>query len=441
MKQIVYVAALVFTLASASLARAQELMIGLSPFQEPAQAETQVKAVLQFLTQQVPQGGSALVFDAYSLRTLGVFAVPEKSAYRHPKAKIKTNRQMVANLFQFARQAHIPVGGQEPRITGAIRWPQALRFVGEHYPASQGSDVILLGSPLFDDPAEKDFSMSQGLIPGDGHLTHGRSVTPYGIQGQDTLLTNWRVHLGFPDATWRRDDHHGYFVQRFWTLHVEGQGGAMVTFTGDLPTLWQRVRTNAPAPPHAYRLEGTDKLEMIVLRPPVVREQPSIYERPLTRTPLASELVHQAPNVEIGLSWDCAECDLDLYARNGPDQEVLFYRHKESASGHYFKDWMRSPRATHGFETIVFYVPVDLHSLWLAVNFYGGTTKTGVQGELRLSLAGQTYARTFHFTPQAGNNGEGRETILETGTSESPHWMVIDPTEVLGLTDPVLTQR
>ena len=202
--------------------------------------------------------------------------------------------------------AHVPKGSNEPSIVEAIRLPQALRFIGENYPAVKESDLIILGSPIYDDPKEKEYSMIQNVIPGDGHFAHARNVTPYGIKGQEALLSKQRVHLGFGDDRWMRDDHHGYFVKRFWTLFVERQRGVFSTFTSDLPTLFERVKAKSPAAQHSYEVQNTDKLEMIILRPPVVKHDTSIYERPLATTPLASDLVSQAPNVEIGLTWEGA---------------------------------------------------------------------------------------------------------------------------------------
>ncbi|HBR68782.1 MAG TPA: hypothetical protein DEA55_05335 [Rhodospirillaceae bacterium] len=45
-------------------ARAHELIVGLSPYQDAAKAEAQVKTVLDFLTVTLEPGESALLFDA-----------------------------------------------------------------------------------------------------------------------------------------------------------------------------------------------------------------------------------------------------------------------------------------------------------------------------------------------------------------------------------------
>lgn len=438
-----YLSLLPMLLGMTAPASARDMAIGLSPYLEPAAADLQVKSVLQFLTETLEPGDSCFVFDAYNIQSLGTFVVPNKSAYRHPKAKIQANRQMVATMLKFTKASRKPQGGGEPSVIGAIRLPQALRFIGMNYPAAQESDLILLGSPLYDDPKEKDFTMTRNRIPGDGHFVHSRSTTPYGIKGQSSMLAKRRVHLGFSDESWKQDDHHGYFVHRFWTLFIEGQGGVLSTFTSDLPTLFQRVKAKAPLPKHEYTIEQSDKLEMILLRPPVLDQAASIYERPLSTMPLSSELVRQAHNVEVGITWECGACDLDLYGQMAPGATALSFINTQTSEGQYFKDWTRSPRATNGYETLAYRVPLNLQILLLAVNFYGGQSSGGVKGEIRISLDGQTYGMAFHLPAQEGNGGGGRDETLTARQAHSPHWLVINPLEVVGLQEksPALAQR
>lgn len=414
-------------------APARELAIGFSPYVEAGLAEAQIKAVLLFLSETLEPGDRCLVFDAFHLQSIGMFSVPDKSVYGHPKAKIQANRPLVAALFQFAKAARRPQGETEPAVAGAIRLPQALRFIGTDYPVTKDSDLILLGSPLYDDPKERDFTMRRNFIPGDGHLTRTRSTTPYGIKGQESLLANRRVHLAFPDETWKTGENYGYVVHRFWTLAIEGQGGQLVTFSNDLPTVFQRVKANAPSPRHDYKLEASDKLEMFQLRPPTVQHQASIYERPLSTVPVSAQTLRQATNVEVGITWECGSCDMDLYGKSGPQATALSYVTTQTPEGHYFRDWTRSPRSANGYETLAYQVPVDLNSLLLAVNFYNGHSSGGVKGELRISVNDQTYAKAFHITAQDGNGGAGREETLSFRRAINANWLVIDPLEVLGV--------
>lgn len=424
--------AMLLLLGVSSPASARDIAIGLSPYLEAPAAERQVKSVLIFLTETLEPGDTCFIFDAYRVQSLGAFVVPSNPAYRHPKAKINYNKQVVNALLQFASAARKPQGGSEPTVTGAIRMPQALEFIGANYPTTQDSDVILLGSPLYDDPKDKIFTMSRNRIPGDGHLTHNRGNTPFGIRGQAAHLTKRRIHLAFQNEDWRQSDNHGYFVHRFWTLFIEGQGGQLATFTSDLPTMFERLKTKALVPKHDYKLEPTDKLEMILVRPPVVKQQTSIYDRPLSITPPDAERVRQAMNVEVGLTWECGRCDLDLHGLLSPEHPALSYLHLETPEGKYLKDWTISPRAMKGYETLAYHVQVDLNALFLAVNFYHGSAPGGVKGEVRIHANGQTYARAFYISAQEGNGGLGRQETLTARRASNAGWLVIDPLEVIG---------
>lgn len=414
-------------------AAARDMAIGLSPHQDAGVAEVQIKSVLEFLAHTLEPGDRCLLFDAYHVQTLGTFAVPDKAVYRQPKAKIQANRQVVGAVIQFARTAKRPTGEGEPSVVGAIRIPQALRFIGQDYPVVQDSDVILLGSPLYDDPQEKAFTMRLNHVPGDGHLTKARSLTPYGIKGQETLLAKRRVHLAFPGENWKPSDQQLYYIQRFWTLFVEGQGGQLPSFTHDVPSLFLKIKSNASAPKHDYKLEPTDKLEMILMRPPTVKQQTSIYERPISTTPLPASVLRQASHVEVGITWDCGGCDLDLYGQREPGASALWFLNTQTPEGQYFKDFTSSPRAANGYETLAYHVPVDLHHLLLAVNFYHGSAPGGVKGEVRIAFNGQTYAKAFHVPAKEGNGGLGRQETLTTRRANNTHWLVIDPLEIIGV--------
>ena len=429
---LIRISLLLMFLGTASSVVAGELAIGLSPYMEADTAQTQVKSILKFLTETLQPGERCLIFDAYHLRSLGTFTVPNKPAYRHPKAKLQANRQVAGTLLTFAQTARNPQGGTEPSVIGAIRLPQALRFIGENYPAANDSDLLLFGSPLYDDPKEQGFTMRNHHIPGDGHLSKARSVTPYGIKGQDGLLANLRVHVYFSDERWKQDDHHAFYVQRFWTLFIEGQGGRLSTFTSDLPTLFGRVTAHAPSPKHTYEVERSDKLEMILLRPPVVQQESSIYDRKITKDPLKRADLTEVRAVVVGITWDQPKVDLDLYVRPRAGAPVLSYKQTQSEDGTYYKDFTSSPRVTNGYETVALTVPVDIPNILLAVNYYRGHTKRPIAGELRLALGERTYAYPFVLSAKQGNAGQGGEATMETGQPANPQWLVIDPMTVLG---------
>jgi len=398
-------------LFSGSMVHAGEkLIIGLSPFVEKPVAKAQVHALLKLLVGTVAPGESATIFNAYDLTTIGRFSVPNKKVYAHPKAKLRSNAHVVKNLLAFVEGAGTPNGDNQPSVPGAVRLPAFLTFLGQNFPSQDNTDVLLLGiSPLYDDPKARPFTMAQGHIPSDSHFQFSLSQTPFGLKGAGKILQNFRIHFGLLDDQWPHNQHHAFFVKRWWVLWAQQQGGTVVSFTHDRGTLFNRLAGHAPAPRYSYELDHThsNKLEMVKIRPPHVKHKTSLYERPVTTTRLPITVLRQAEYVEIGITWSCALCDLDLYVKPHALAQTLFYRHTETPEGTYFKDFTRAP-AINGFETVALH-KVDFKELLIALNFYGGEVVANVSGEMRIAIGLKTYAVPFEIKANKGNRGEGRE--------------------------------
>lgn len=415
------------TFAMSQVCAAKDYIVALSPLQPPEQAQIQVKESLKFAT-ELDAGDKVAFIDGFNLRTIGTFVVPEGKNYTNPKARLAANGKAVGALLNFAKSA--ATNGE--MLSGALRLPQLLRHVAENYRTSETLEVIVLGSPLYHVPGAPEFSMREGLIPSDGHLQSSRAKTPYGIDSK-TALSGLRVHVAYGNEPLMQSDRHQYFVSRFWTLFVERQGGALVTFAGESGIAFQRAKSGASTPAHGHELETSDKLIMIRLRTVLLDEPLSIYQRVLETAPLAASISRQARGVQIGLSWDCSSCDLDLYARKDAASPLIYFAQNNTPDGVHVKDFMTSPRAMRGFETIEMSVPVDLHSLQIAVNFYSGHAPQGVRGELRLAVEGKTFARQFHIPATTGSKGVGAKEAMDTGRTESSQTLLIDPLAIAGL--------
>ena len=353
-------------------------------------------------------------------------------AYNNPKARLGVNRETVTALKRFADKSITPGGEGHPSVPGAVRLPQFLRYVADNFNHSGKTDVIVLGSPFYDDPREPAFSMVNGRFPSDGHLFASQGKTPFGTAGQGRLLKNVRVHIGYGSDNIMQGERHGYFVRRFWTLYVEALGGRLGGFVGDVPTLFRRVTGNAALPTHDFKPVRSNKLEMIMLRP--VADRQSIFERPVSETVLSQAQVVRADNVQIGMSWACGQCDLDIYARPMPGAPVLYFGRTITEYGSYWKDYRNSPQPTNGYETIGFDIPLDLRTLTIVVNFFEGeAAPQGVSGEIRISVDDHTYAAPFHIIATRGNRGKDIPAIFETGKATGDHSVIIDPLSILGL--------
>ena len=411
----------------------RNLIIGLSPYMEKTASKEQIKAVIRFLLETVEPGDTVRIYDAYQDFSLGTFAVPDKPAYRHQKAKLAVNKKVVKALLQFAEDVVKPGGKDLSSVTGAISLPQFLRFLGENLSFNGEMDVLILGSPLYDRPSEQEFSMAKGHVPSDGHLQVSLGKSPFGMTGDYTLLQNFRVHMAYSQENRKQPNHHMFFVKRFWTLFLERQGGQLVTFTGDLPTLFQRLKEKAQAPKHDYDLRPTNKLEMILYRPMAVKKRVSIYDRPLSARPVPIASTRKAKNVEVSITWDCKKCDLDLYARPNLHAETLYFRHTESNEGKYIKDFRGSPRSSNSFETIIFHKPIDLNKLVLAVNFFAGKVRKSVNGEFRISVGNKTFGKNFQIKATRGNKGACINKTMSTRKATGLQCLFIDPMKVIGI--------
>lgn len=322
------------------------------------------------------------------------------------------------------------VSGAAPRAGKALRLPQLLRYIAQNHSGGEEVEVIVFGSVFYDDPQEPAFSMADGLIPSDGHILSSRAKTIFGASDSPNALKNFRVHVGYTDAM--PSDRHAYYVERFWTLFIEHQGGKLVTFSGDQGSIFSRAENKASAPEHSFKLEESNKLEMIRLRTEVIQEQ-SIYQRPVSTTKPTAQTLHRARSVQIGLSWDCPSCDLDLYAQTSPRAERIFFGNSKTNEGTHLKDFLQSPRTINGYETIEFFVPVDLSQLKIAVNFFKGNAPQGIKGELRLAFDGNTYAMPFTLATTSGDSGRSVSPAFMNNASNAPQTLFINVLSIAGL--------
>lgn len=418
-------------LVAVPAALARNLVIAVSPYYPPEEARKHSIRLLQQLT-QLDQSSRVTLIDGYHLSIIGEFTIPDP-AYNNPKARLGINRETVAALKRFADKSVMPGSENHPSVSGALRLPQLLRYVANNFNHSGRLDVIVLGSPFYDDPREPAFSMAGGRFPSDGHLFASQGKTPFGAAGQSGLLKNIHVHIGYGSDSIMQGDRHIYFVQRFWTLYVEALGGRLGSFIGDVPTLFRAVSNNtstAVTPPaHDFKPMRSDKLEMILLRP--VENKQSIFERPVSQTALPQEQIVRAENVQVGISWACALCDLDVYARPLPGAEIVYFGRTITTHGRYWKDYRHSPQPANGFETISFDVPLDLRTVMIVVNFYAGEAPQGVSGEVRISVDDATYAAPFHIPATHGNRGQDMAQVFETGKASDNHSIIVDPLHIV----------
>ncbi len=367
-------------------------IVGVSPFIPQAQAAAVRKALFLMMLEKIPIGSHVTVFDAYHLVRITDFAIPAKDAFTYPKIRTK---QFAPNLRETQRFLDTSVVGDGEAGEGMIRVPEFLDLVAslglhDQPPAT----VVLLGGALYLDPNDARFSMAGGLYPTDEHLCVARAMSVFGTTDRRGQLRGARVHYAYLGHPWVNAVHEEP-VRRFWSLFIEEQGGELVTFVGDLPTVVDRMADPDAHAPWRYQLNCTE--------PP----NPS---RPL----------------RIGIRWTCHDCDLDLYSRPGAAAAELCFRNTRTPEGVYIKDYTSSPPA-NDFEWIEYRVRVDLSKVKAAVNFYAGQSAGGVSGEVRVQSGERTYGAPFRIAASEGNQGGESDH-----RASSRYWTVLDIGALVG---------
>ena len=416
--------ALAISAALGTDANARNTIVGLASTQSPDALKGQIERVIGHLTKTLKPDETALFFDASKVKLIAKFAVPEGSGASNPRVMLNANRQALGELKRFIDSAEAI-----PGHVGRIDLPNLLRSVRQYYPAQGGADFIVLGSPITDASQTPSLSMRGGRVPNDGHVAAKIGQSSYGTTGLSGSLAGYDFYFGDTGEPWSVSDPHRYHVKRFWSLEVEGHGASLAYFNDDLKTLFQLAGHDAPNQQHGEPLIPTDKLEMLQFAPDT-GQVADIYTQPLEIEPAPEPLWRAALNPRIGINWNKAKVDLDLYVRPTPSSPVIFFDQAKTADGQLFKDFRDSP--VNGFETAALDGVFDLSAMTIAINFYGGEVPaSGVSGELRIAIGDDVWAKTFSISATKGNRGAGVQTVILKGIAANEAWIVIDPTEVV----------
>lgn len=417
---------------TASAEKPVRYVVGISPFLEKEVKDEVYRRVVGLLLEEMPLNSSLWLYDAYHIRTITQVEVPAVRAFASGKTRANQFGEQIRKLREFLAAKH-----ERPEVAGlelkeAVRLPQFMSFVGENLVGGNHSVVvIILGSPLYLDAKEPGFSMAHGYFPSDGHLMAGLEESVYGLKNRAGALREVRVHFGYFGDPWVSEIHREK-IGRFWTLYLEGQGALLETFTGDLPTVFNAVRSGSPALARNERHQinpAERKIEMLRITRDVgvadwiTREIiPGGSQVPPTST---------VGPMKIGIRWQ-GDIDLDLYATPRAGAETLFFEHTRIPEGYYFKDHRSSPEREYEF--IEFERPVDVWQAEARINFYEGHALGGASGEIRIEFEGRIYSANFSLAAERGN--KGRE-----GRSQGEFWTAIDIPGILKLRTTEAAQR
>lgn len=403
---------------------ARDMVFALSPYQTEAALKSQVEQTLLLAATDLKPGETALFFDGYNARLIGTFEAPDRKGYDAPRARLQANREAVGALKRFLDTTE-PVPGR----VGASNWPALLRLLRKAYPAEGDTALVLLGSPIADDPRAPSVSMVGGRVPNDGHIAASAGQSPYGTAGLPGTLSGYDVYFGIIGADYAVSPAHGHAVERFWFVSVEAHEANAVFFGADLATLFRLIPEDAPDQPYAAGFVPTDKLEMLTFAPDN-GSVPDLYRARPAEAPAAAPIWQSARSVTVGVTWE-QDVDVDLYVRPHPEAEVVFYGNAETPAGRLYKDVTVRPGV--GFETVALRgQPIDLSRMEICLNLYSGSAPSGVTGEIRIAIGDEVWAAPFRIPAKRGNKGAGAQSAVVEGVVPNEAWVLIDPLEVLG---------
>jgi hypothetical protein len=400
-------------------------IIGLSPHL-PNEAKNDVfRRIAALILEDAPLDSSIWIYDALRVQTVAQFEIPNVRAFRSPKTRANQFRVPFQQLREFlAREPEAA-----PNHPAAIHLPRFAAFVADHHAARRENVVvILLGSPLHMDSKEPSFSMANGYFPSDGHLSVGREQSVYGIEGRAEALKNALFYFGYFADPWISNLHEEK-VARFWNLYLQGQGARLVSFTGDLPTVFNAARgansadqstvsaqspsQNPPPSPGANRVEMLRITRDIAATDWIARDE-------LSNAAVSPPSSNIGP-MKIGIRWQ-GNMDLDLYATPRPGAPTLFFQNIRSPEGYYFKDHRSSP--DREFEFIEFEQPIDFRDVKAFINFHTGEAPNGPSGEIRVEFENRIYSAPFRIRARTGNEGR-------TGPGQEEFWTEIPLAKLL----------
>jgi hypothetical protein len=389
-------------------------IIGISPFLDKSVKDEVYRGIVRLVVEELPRNSALAIYDAFELKTIAQFSVPDAQAFNSPKTRANQFAPAIRELKLFLARVDQRPTNSHSSFEAAIRLPQFLDFLAGTTTTDAKSSVLLIGSPLYQDAKEPAFSMVDGYFPSDGHLQASREKSVYGFSGDTTVAPPLSVHWIYFGDPWVSDLHKEK-ITRFWTLYLERRGVQLSAFTGDLPIALQSFRQPGTANATRHWTIDTAQRKIEMLR---VSRSVTMADW-LTRDTLPAGT--QAPPsimagpMKIGIRWK-ERIDLDLYVTARPGAETLYFEHVRSPEGYYYKDHRSSPGREYEF--IEFESPVDVREVEAFVNFYKGSCPGGARGEVRIEFDGRIYGLPFFIPAQEGNLGR-------SGASQEEFWTPI----------------
>lgn len=389
------------------------------------------------------------VYDGSTMRSLlsRTFVMPPDAD--SPKKRAKASEELRATFTKFLKS--------QPDSEGPIDIPKLASSYKQmiEYPDSK---VLLIGSPLYHDDVDAH-DMRDGWLS-DGYFLQPLSVTTFSIAGRETALRgNPIVFCTVNDDIYGTENKNAHMegVKRFWALFISQCGGKLVGYQPDIKVAFSTLAKNDLPEIGPFKVDPEDKSMRVIktkntkiqetkLAPPVsviasqrqtVPQETQSETAPdittseyswMTKAPADwnSENKGKATNknTKLSLSWDtstdsCKDADLDIYVRPKDSPNELYYKNNKTPQGVHYKDFSNQ-NASHGFELVDMNSSINAENLEIWVNAYGGTSKNGFSGEVRILNGGLLTAYPFTIPIKQGDQG-----LSANKRAQSKNWVRI----------------
>ena len=422
---------------------AKDVVFGLGQGLTQQEREQVFRAAGDLALRDLPAGGSLEIWDAYELRRIAAFRIPEDEFYvANPVARQKLAVAAMQELKGFLAS---PAGAGD--ASTRILMPQFIEAIS-HQAHPSGMVVLLAGSAFYNHPRDPAWNLvdrsgrALNAFPTDGHLRAAPEVTPFSTRDRAQALAGVVLHIAtvhdeFPSEAQRQG------LTRFYALWVKSQSGVLATFSRDLGVAIDNLRHGTRTPvldptPHVEE----DKPELREIRVQrVQRAQTAFAPETFTGVPVGAESIlvpvseaerSKTPppssfivrDLSVGARWT-PHLDIDVHGIHHPGAKPLYFGCPQTEAGEFHKDFQDAPPGIHGFERITFNQATDLRQLEIALNLYRGTAPGGVDVTVQITTAGHRYERVFHIAASEGNRGASF-----SGRAHDPHWFVIGSKQI-----------
>lgn len=388
----------------------------------------EVESLVSSLLFSMIQGDTLIVTSAGSEPRRVAAITLDADLGENPTARLKGLKKLfpsqLATIHQFA--AGLSATLQSGQSGNLVRFAKSLEWVGREYPG-QKIKVAYLGSPIVQEPSA--WSMSTAY-PMDGALTDTHS--PYVATGGSQVLKNVELHVvhsaNLSEFAKAYPDGHDAALRRFYSLYFRQMGGVLASWSGQSEHL-AKLKANQYPPILVDDVNKTSKSGMAEVRSPVQIKaddgiQSVLWAQPISKNPPPPSHLHS--KASMGITWNCAECDLDLYVRADGDNEELSFAHQSSNLGRHLKDLREMTPSNKGYETVIFPGAVDLDRLKVAINHYSGSaTTTAIDIQFRIQTDEGLYFKNYRMKA-----GDGTKS---GGSRDGAGWIKVNVKEVLGL--------